>query len=165
VDTGLIQDVENATLFGPEGAWVNGPFSVYGEYNDARIKRGAGEPDLNFESWHVAATWSLTGESRASIYRLDAGEFKRIQPAQPFRRGAGPGAWELALRYASIDLNDGSFIGGAEETLSMSANWYLNNNIRMIFDWTHIVDTDESNQVRIGAVGMDIFWARAQFTF
>ena len=82
-----------------------------------------------------------------------------------YYRLLGPEEQALVVRYASIDLNDEDIVGGSEETLSMTINWYVNDNMRMLFDWTHIVDTDESNQVRIGAVGMDIFWARAQFTF
>lgn len=165
VDTGFISNVRDATLFGPEAAWVRGPFSVYGEYNDARIGRGAGEADLSFASWHVAATWSLTGESRAAAYEIDAGEFKRLSPARPFRRGDGGGAWELAVRYSALDLNDGAFVGGSEKALTAGANWYVNDNVRMLLDWTHIVETDASNAIREGAEGMDIFRARAQFTF
>jgi phosphate-selective porin OprO/OprP len=165
VDTGRIENVESATLFGPEAAWVKGRFSLGGEYNDAKIKRTAGDT-LEFRSWHVAATWTLTGESRASIYRIDAGEFKRLTPAQNFsRRDGGRGAWELVSRYASIDLNDGSFVGGSEKAFSAGANRYFNPNVRVLFDWTHILDTDRSNDIRAGAEGMNIFSMRAQYTF
>ncbi len=160
VDTGLIQNARSATLYGPEAAWAKGRFSLTGEYNDVTIERSVGG-DLGFDSWHVAATWSLGGESRAAAYRMSAGEFKGlgIAPGKP------GGTWELAARYASIDLNAAEIIGGSEDVFSMSANWYVNPSIRFLFDWSTIVRTDESNAIRQGAEGMNIFTARAQYVF
>lgn len=164
VDTGQLTGVDGTTLFGPEFAYADGRFSVYGEYNDASISRQT-EPDLDFSSWHVNATWSLSGASRASAYRIDSGEFKRFTPASNFSRGNGGGAWELAASLASIDLNDGPFIGGSEKVFTAGANWYVNPNTRFLINWTHILDTDGSNTIRAGADGMNIISARAQYIF
>ena len=165
VDTGDIENTDSVRLLGPEAAAAWGPFSFFGEYNRARIERSGAE-SLDFDSWHVAAAWSLTGESRASAYRIDAGEFKGLVPAREFDPDAGTfGAWELAARYAEVDLNDGLFTGGQEEAATAALNWYPNGNMRFMFDWTRILDTDESNQLRRFAPGTDIYHLRAQYNY
>jgi phosphate-selective porin OprO/OprP len=165
IDTGEIMDVDATTLYGGEAAWAYGPFSVFGEYSAASIDRDSGE-DLTFAGWHAAATLSLTGESRAAAYRLDAGEFKRLTPAQDFSlENGGWGAWETAVRLASLDLNDEEIVGGDEKVLTTALNWYVNSTIRFMAEWTHILDTDGSTELREAAEGLDIFQIRSQFTF
>ncbi len=164
VDTGVLTDLDSVTLFGPEAAWAQGRFSLTGELNNATVDMNAGG-SFDFSSWHVAATWSLGAASRVDAYAIGAGEFKGIAPARNYRRGTGGGEWELAARLASIDLNDGGLAGGEEETFSFGGNWYLNPNVRMLFHWTRILDTDESNAIRADAEGIDIFAVRAQYTF
>jgi phosphate-selective porin OprO/OprP len=165
VDTGQLTNVEGVTLYGPEAAVAYGPFSLSGEYNRAALSRSTVD-DLSFESWHVAATWTLTGESRAAAYRIDAGEFKRLTGERDFSLADGGwGAWELAARYATIDLNDGAFVGGEEDAFSAALNWYVNTNVRLMFDYTRILDTDESNPVRTAVPGLNIYQMRVQYTF
>jgi phosphate-selective porin OprO/OprP len=163
VDTGLLTNTRSVTLLGLEAAYAHGPWWVSGEYNDTSLDR-RGAPDLGFDGWHVAATYTLGGESRARAYRIGSGEFKRLQPARNLDlRTEGRGTWELAARYASIDLNDGTTVGGSEKALTVGANWYVNSNIRTLLSWTRILDTDASTPLRAGADGLDIFAARMQF--
>jgi phosphate-selective porin OprO/OprP len=165
VDTGEIEGVHDVVLLGPEAAVAYGPFSLFGEFNQAYLSRRS-SPDLDFQSWHVGATLSVTGESRAAAYRIDAGEFKRIHPNEDFAlRGGGWGAWEVAERLAAIDLNDGPVTGGDEMVAATAINWYVNPIVRFMFEWSHVVDTDDSNAVRVAAEGMDIFQVRGQVTF
>jgi phosphate-selective porin OprO and OprP len=165
VNTGTLSDTEEVTMFGPEFAVAMGPFTMMGEYSAMEVSR-AGADDLEFDAWHVGAALSLTGEHRAPFYRIDAGEFKGVRPSTPFDPDNGQwGGLELAVRYASIDLNDGAFTGGNEDVVNVGVNWYLSRNMRYLFDWTHVVDTDESNTVRMYAPGMDIFRIRAQYNY
>lgn len=165
VDTGTIADVESTTLVGGEAAWAYGPVSCYGEYSQALIDRDNGD-DLAFSSWHAAAALSLTGETMAAAYRIDAGEFKRLTPAHDFSFPERTwGAWELAARIASLDVNDEDIVGGEEKVLTTALNWYVNPSIRFMAEWSHILDTDRSNQLRREAEGMEIFQMRTQFTF
>lgn len=165
VSTGALAGARSVTLFGPEAAYAKGPWSFMGEYNDARIAR-SGAPDLGFSSWHVSAAYSLGGESRAAVYRIDSGEFKRLRPARDFDlHGGGRGTWELAARYASIDLNDAGTLGGTEKALTLGANWYATSHVRMLLSWTRILDTDGSTPLRASADGVDVVAARAQFSF
>ena len=165
VDTGSIENIANVVLVGPEAAFVYGPFSLTGEFNHAFIDPESGG-DLNFDSSHAQATWSITGESRAEAYKIESGEFKRLVPARPFSlTNGGWGAWELATRIAYIDLNDGDILGGRETAFTAALNWYLFNNLRLMWDYTQILDTDGSSLARQEAEGMDIYQMRVQITF
>ncbi len=165
VDTGLLTDTRSVTLFALEAVYARGPWSVGGEYNDTSLDR-RGASSLDFDGWHIEATYTLGGESRARAYRIGSGEFKRLQPAHDFDlRTGGRGTWELAARFASIDLNDKATVGGNEKTLTVGANWYANPNVRTLLSWTRILDTDASTPLRAGADGLDIFSARVQLAF
>lgn len=165
VNTGTLSDAESTTLFGPEFAAAIGPLYIFAEHTTTEVKRSAAQ-DLTFSGWHAAAAWSLTGETRADAYRMSAGEFKALRPNQHFDwANGGIGAWEIAARYAEIDLNDADILGGEEDALSIALNWYPNRNVRIMADWSRILDTDESNQIRLYAPDMDIFTLRTQWNF
>jgi len=165
VNTGALADAESATLFGPEFAASFGPLYLFAEHTTAQISRATGST-LDFSGWHAAASWSITGETRASAYRMNAGEFKGIRPKSEFDlRGGTWGAWEISARYAEIDLNDGDIVGGEEDALSIGLNWYPNRNLRIMADWTRILDTDESNTVRMFAPDMNVFTLRTQWNY
>lgn len=165
VNTGTLTDAESITLFGPEFAAVMGPLYVFAEHTTTEVKRTAAQ-DLTFSGWHAAAAWSLTGETRADAYRMSSGEFKGLRPNKHFDwANGGFGAWEIAARYAEIDLNDADVVGGEEDALSIALNWYPNRNVRIMADWSRILKTDESNQIRLYAPDMDIFTLRTQWNF
>ncbi|MBY0226519.1 MAG: OprO/OprP family phosphate-selective porin [Hyphomicrobium sp.] len=167
-----VNDLDSVTLLGPEIGLSYGPFTLLGEYNFAEFEREVGST-LDFSSWHVGATWLFGAAPYAKAYRIDAGEFKRPVPLHDFsmHSGGGWGALELGARYASIDMNDGDFTGGSQDNVTVSANWYINNNVRLMFDWTHILETDglglNQTQANINreAEGLDILQTRAQWTY
>tara|TARA_R110002073_G_scaffold106303_2_gene239924 strand:- start:7846 stop:9198 length:1353 start_codon:yes stop_codon:yes gene_type:complete len=158
VDTGTLMNVDSVSMYGAEAAWARGPFSIGGEFNSMMLDRMGG--DLNFSSWHVQSTYSLTGESRAPAYRIDQGEFKRLRGEK-----AGDRPWEVSARLASIDLNDGAFSGGAQDAFSLGLNWYYNNNVRLMWGYTTILDTSGGSLQTMAADGLDIFTFRMQFIF
>jgi phosphate-selective porin OprO/OprP len=176
VDTGDQGNIDSAVLFGPEAAVAVGPLWVFGEYTRAQVRRN-GFDTAAFDSGHIAAAWMLTGESRATTYAIKSGEFKGIVPFHNFSlKNGGIGAWEVAVRYAYLNLNaggasnPGAILGGKEHTLSTALNWYVNPNVRFMLNWNHIIETDVSDQSPIAdsnqeAQGMDIFTVRAQFAF
>ena len=131
VNTGSLPDLESATLFGPELAASFGPLYFTAEHSTAKLSR-RNKDSVEFTGWNAAVTLNLTGESHASSYRLNSGEFKGIKPAKYFDlSNGGIGAWELSARYASVDLNDGDITGGKEDALSLGVNWYINQNVRV----------------------------------
>ncbi len=171
VNTGTITNVDSTSLIGAEAAMVFGPFGVEGEYTHAMVDRRKGGKDLGFDGFHVQATWSLTGESKATSYKISAGEFKRLKPHQYFSLSQGGiGAWELAARYGWIDLNDKDIKGGKAQDFTVALNWYLNPNIRMMFDYTHVFNNtnhgiNKSASTYGDAEGLNIFQVRGQLTF
>ena len=166
VDTGEIEGVSNIVLASAEGAFVHGPFSLVGEYHHAFVNRD-GNSDLDFNGWHVESTWSLTGESRAASYELKYGVLKYLKPAKSFSlKNGGIGAWELAARIAEIDLNDGPIDGGKELAFTGGINWYLNNNVRVMADYSKVLDLEGGKyDGNSAAEDLDIVELRTQLTF
>lgn len=164
-NTGQIPNTKRVVLYGPEVAFAWGPFSIFGEYNFAWFEVG-NDPNLNYHSGHIGAAWSLTGESRAASYTMKSGEFKRLKPRNNFSLTERTwGAFELAARWAYIDITDENVRGGKEGRFSTSLNWYLNPAVRMMFDWTRVTNADDGSIITDTASGTDILTYRLQFAF
>lgn len=156
VSTGLIPEVDSVFLYGPEASYALGPWSVTGEYTTALVARDG--DDYQFDGWHLETTYSLTGESRAKAYRINAGEYKRL-------KAEGDRAWEIAARVANLDLNSGALSGGEEDVASLALNCYYSENVRLMFNWSHIMDTSGGSAITAAAEGLDFFTIRAQLNF
>jgi phosphate-selective porin OprO/OprP len=79
-----------------------------------------GDPTLS--GFHLTGSWALTGEMRG--YRRTNGTFAPLPVARAVNRG-GYGAWELAARYSTLDLNDAGVSGGEMDVYSLGVNWWL----------------------------------------
>ncbi len=103
-----------------------------------------------FNGGYVQASYFLTGENRSydrRLGRLDSVYLGKNGPNNPFYIGRnkdnnwafGRGAWELAVRYSYLDLNDGAGLtrvnGGVEGGFSAGINWYLTNNLAYQFQY------------------------------
>lgn len=155
IDTGSIADEE--LFYGVEGAAVFGPFSVQGEYGrlDADMPSGG---SAEFDGWYIDASWFLTGESR----KYKKGSFSRVSPANPVDEG-GMGAWQIALRYDSLDMSDydtnGALPGsaGEQESYVVGVNWHLNKYTRMMFNYNHTeIEDSLENLAETGLLDNDI---------
>lgn len=131
VDTGSFA-ADRVGKLGLEGALVYGPFSVQSEYILADVDSVAtGDP--GFSAFYVYAGYFLTGEHRK--YKNSAGTFSRVKPKRNFGKDGGPGAWEVAVRYSMLDLNDAAVSGGKLEDVTAGVNWYLNPNARFMLNY------------------------------
>ena len=121
LDTGTLTGVDHIDRGGLEGLWIDGPWSVQGEYLRARtVFRRSDRPDFDASGWYVFGSWVLTGESRP----YKGGNVGNIVPAHPW------GALELAWRYSELDLDDRPAAGGREHDWTLGANWYLGRHLR-----------------------------------
>ncbi len=149
-------------VFGLEAAWVDGPLSVQAEATAAVVDRLAGGATAVFPSWYVLASYFLTGESRTYIRR--AGAFDRVTPRKNFtatKAGvSGPGAWELAVRLSQVDVNDAGVNGGRLTTFTAGANWHLNPNAKLQFNYIRAFTAAAT-----GDSAADIFAVRASYDF
>ncbi len=154
VDTNSVGSDE-VSLLGLEAAWVQGPLSLQGEYvfADADLKSSSGSG--NFTGWYAQASYFLTGEHRK--YKPANGVFSRVRPKENFGFDGGAGAWEVALRYSSVDLDDSGVAGGELDDITAGLNWYLNPNTRIMWDYVH---ADKDN---VG--NADILMMRLQIDF
>ena len=89
-------------------------------------------------------------QSEAAHWRGEAerweGEFKRLKPRNNFSLTERTwGAFELAARWAYIDITDENVRGGKEGRFSTALNWYLNPAVRMMFDWTRVTNADDGS--------------------
>jgi len=136
VDTGSIP-ADHSVLVGTEAALVYGPFSVQGEYFRNWVSATTTTGDSpSFDGYYLFGSWFITGESRA--YRRATGAFDRLRPTNNFGLGehSGAGAWELALRYSRVNLNDEGISGGRVHDYTAGVNWYLNPNMKIQFNYT-----------------------------
>jgi phosphate-selective porin OprO/OprP len=138
--------VNRVHLYEGEAAFVQGPFSAQAEYFYATTHRGEDGPTPNFYGWNAQASWFLTGESRP--YDKTKGVFGRIKPKSNFDGGGeGWGAWEVAARWDTLNLNDDGVDGGHMNILTLGMNWYLNPNTKVQLDWVHahVLDAGHMN--------------------
>jgi phosphate-selective porin OprO/OprP len=164
LDTGALSNVNNALVLSAEAAATVGSFHTQGEYFDYSISRFA-LPDLHFKGGYVQAGYILTGEKRK--YGASSGSLGGVKPANPFfwDMTGGTGAWEIAARYSYVDLNDMAVFGGKQENITVGLNWYLNDNMRMMFNWIHgtVQKTNLAGADR--GAKYDAFAMRTQFAF
>jgi len=184
VDTGAI-DTKGATVYGAEAAVGVRNLLLEGEYFryqiDRRLSGAATHSDPRFSGWYVQGSWVLTGESRS--YNPAEGRFDAPKQTHNFDPAAGTwGAFELAARYSSLNLNHhdcgagrpvpaspaacfDAVRGGEQKISTFGLNWYLNPALRMMFDVQH-VDIDRFNAAG-GQIGQkyNALAMRGQFTF
>ena len=145
VDTKTFSATSTETL-GAEFAVVSGPGSIQSEFTFSSVDRPTATRGT-FTSFYIQGSLFLTGEHR--VYKSSAGAFDRVKPNRSFMPGDGNGrgAWELAARYAQINLNDGPIQGGELQDFTLGLNWYLNPNTRFMWNygWAERVDLGGAN--------------------
>jgi phosphate-selective porin OprO/OprP len=125
----------------PQFYYYRGSFGVLGEYTQVeqdvtRITGSAVRSDsLTHSAWQTQFSWFITGEEET---------FRGYTPASTFVPGKpGTGAWELVARYHELDVDDATFIGGAQSfanpltaaskvtAYGVGVNWYPWNTVKL----------------------------------
>jgi phosphate-selective porin OprO/OprP len=178
ISTGAIANVSSAQVYSVEAAGTYGPLFVQGEYFWFNIQRDAntglppiGAPDLKFQGGYGQVGYVLTGESHP--YNAAAAAYGGIKPTRPFDlNGGGWGAWEIAARYSTMDLNNligttTGVAGGRQNVITVGLNWYANNNVRLMFDYLHGDISKQVSPTNFGDAGskFDAFAMRTQVAF
>jgi phosphate-selective porin OprO and OprP len=173
VSTGAIAGVSGAQVYSAEAAGTYGPLFFQGEYFWYNVDRNAFAPlpSLKFQGGYAEAAYVLTGETRP--YNSGSASYGGIAPANPFSlTGGGWGAWEIAGRYSTIDLNDRlgavtGVAGGRQTIYTLALNWYVNRNVRFLFDYLHGNIAKQVSPTNFGDAGakFDAFAMRTQVAF
>ena len=120
VDTDLLSANSSLTS-NLELYWRKGPFWLGFEYTNTSLDSPEYD-DPDFSGYTISGSWALTGEMRS--YRKRSGTFNPLPVARPVNQG-GWGAFEAAVRYSSVDLNEGLVEGGDMNISSLGLNWWL----------------------------------------
>jgi phosphate-selective porin OprO/OprP len=125
------------TRFSPQGYFYSGPFGIIAEYVQSKqeVRRGTVSADLTHTAWQASASWVLTGGEPS---------FRGVAPKKNFDPANHTwGAFELAARYSTLELDDDTFPTFASPTSAASSakawavglNWYLNKSLKVMLDY------------------------------
>ncbi|MFL6818341.1 MAG: OprO/OprP family phosphate-selective porin [Bradyrhizobium sp.] len=173
VSTGALAGVSGAQVYSVEAAGTYGPLFFQGEYFWYNVNRGAlpGLPSVKFDGGYSQASFVLTGETHT--YNSAAAAYNGIVPANPFSLSSGGwGAWEIAGRISMVDLNDqlatsNGVAGGKQTIYTAGLNWYVNRNVRFMFNYLHGDIAKQASATNAGDVGarFNAFAMRTQVAF
>ena len=122
-------DASGTKMSSIETYWRPQNVMVGGEYFFQRTDApDSGDPF--FHGGEAVVTWLITGERRT--YNTRGGYFNQVSPSRPVHSG-GPGAWEVLMHGAYVDLDDKAIAGGKFWRLTPMLNWYLSNYVRLEF--------------------------------
>jgi len=128
INTGSF-DANKSNIIMLELIKVNGPLSFVGEYmNNFISSSSVGTPSFNY--WQVGGSWFITGENRK--YNKNNGNLGKLIPRKNFmfRKGGGPGAFELGARFTHSDLTSAAIQGGSFGRFTTALSWYPNPSLR-----------------------------------
>jgi phosphate-selective porin OprO/OprP len=126
IDTDVFPS-HHSNHFGGELYFSSGPFMIGSEYYLHQFS----SPETNnpqFRGGELVAMYILTGESRP--YSIISNIYAFVPVNEPVFEG-GLGAWEIVLRYSTLDLNGGTITGGKFWRITPMINWYLSENVRL----------------------------------
>lgn len=130
-------DITDAWNWGLESAVTYDNFLTQAGYFKYGIDL-RGQPALRgqgFAGWYAEGSWVLTGERRG--WSTTNAGFTNPRPNTEFTSQGGFGAWELAVRYSSLNLDDHAGAvsadmpldgvrGGEQRIGTLGLNWYPN---------------------------------------
>jgi phosphate-selective porin OprO/OprP len=165
VSTGSLSTRSANVYGGALGAsWRN--LLVQGEYYQISLNQsklpGVPSPRLGFNGGYVEGGWVITGEPIP--YDITRAAWARPKVDHPFSVGdGGIGAWEIAARYSTVDLNSnvvpgvpqsvtGGIFGGQQQSAGLALSWYPNDWLRFMlqFQYVDVNKLNSAGKVQIG---------------
>lgn len=176
VDTGPLS-ARGASAYGGELgiSWRN--LLVQGEYYQIGVTQsklpGVPAPGLGFNGGYVEGSWVMTGEPHP--YDAERAAWARPKVDHPFSLAdGGIGAWEIAARYSTVDLDSnvvpgvaqsltGGVYGGQQQIAALALSWYPNDWLRFMLQFQY-VDVSKLNSAGTVQIGQrfETIAARAQ---
>jgi phosphate-selective porin OprO/OprP len=129
VDTGNLTNTDRQQTLGVEGIWVQGPFKLQAEYMQSTVDRYSSPEDFTGSSGYVSGVWNVTGET----WGYKNGVIATNLPDEP-----ASGMWQLGLRYDTIDLDDGTVLGGQMDSWTAGVNWYWRSNTKFSLNYVAV---------------------------
>lgn len=134
-----LTDADRVQVGGLEAMYFNGPVKVMGEYMQQTISRTNGRPDFQADGWYVSGLYTLSDDQ----FGYRGGIYTTAVPTDPVK-----GLWQLAARYDKLDANDGTILGGQQESWTVGVNWYIRSNFRLSMNYVML----ESSRVQSGVL-------------
>lgn len=125
----------------PQLYYSRGSFGLLAEYTQVEqdvsrnVADGTRSDTLTHSAWQAQFSWFLTGEDES---------FRGFKPGSTFRPGkTGTGAFELVARVHALDIDDDTFVGGANSfanpatavskatAYGVGLNWYPWNTVKL----------------------------------
>ena len=131
---------------GLEVAGQFGPLFFQSEYANASFGQPIGG-DQEVETYYIQGSWMLNGGQK--VYKPANGVFGSPKVADV-------GLWELTARYDHIENKD--LLNREAESMILGMNYYVNSNLRFMFNYTQGEDEFTGDETAQYAV-------RAQFAF
>lgn len=124
---------------GLEGVVGFGPVKFQAEYVQSNFRNSAVGYDRDIDAYYGSVSWMITGEKYSDSYTM--GGMRAIKPNKPFRKGSdGMGAWELGVRYSTIDAGDlttGQFTGtNGADAITVGLKWIPVTPVRVYLNYT-----------------------------
>jgi phosphate-selective porin OprO/OprP len=140
-----------------EGIYAKGSVLLIGEYYATSVNSAEkGDPQLSY--FQVGGGWFITGENRR--FNKVTGNHGKLIPKRnfKFRKGVGPGAWELTSRFTHTDGTDAGVAGGEFNRFTVGVNWFPNAHFR------YTINYGRGRLEKNGLVGNTNIWQfRMQF--
>ena len=126
--------VNTDRLAGVDSLWTTG-LELMGILDNVRLQSefvrmglSGGPNEADFTGGYVQAGWIVTGERYR--YSRSRGVPTSVRPKGDW------GALELAVRYSTLDLEDGPVTGGEQSQVTAAVSLYLNENLRVSVNYS-----------------------------
>lgn len=139
VDTGPMFGVQHYQTVAGEFYYTDGPLSLLSEARLAHVARQSGLSDPTFWGGAAQVTYFLTGEQRE--YQLIGSTFGRVAPKESVWDG-GIGAWEVGLRFDTVDLQDQDVRGGRLYSGTVGLSWWPISRLRLMANYVYNIPVE-----------------------